>query len=211
MNCVEAESLLDAHLDGELSGALRLEFDAHRLRCPGCQRKLAMLEACENILASDTAAAPALSDDFTDRLMARLATAQPPRRRVLRRFALPAAALPAAAAILLFAFVFPRGGPAPHVTIIESGSSGPPALVSGDTDERGFARFGEDIWRPFERVQAASVRFQNDLGWFEHMARSLQWREETQVAPTLNPVQHLLNILVGGELLLTPREDEASL
>ena len=54
MNCSEAERLFDPYLDGELSGSLRLEFDAHRLRCTLCQRKLAMMEACEHILGGDS-------------------------------------------------------------------------------------------------------------------------------------------------------------
>ena len=78
MNCAEAEQFFDAYLDGELSGSLRLEFDAHRLRCPLCQQKLAMMEACEHIIARDTRT-PACSDDFTYRVMNEIR-----ERRVLR-------------------------------------------------------------------------------------------------------------------------------
>ena len=48
MNCSEAEQLFDAFLDGQLTGSLRLELDAHRLRCRRCQQTLAMMEACEH-------------------------------------------------------------------------------------------------------------------------------------------------------------------
>lgn len=85
MNCSEAERLFDPYLDGELSGSLRLEFDAHRLRCAMCQRKLAMMEACEQIVAGDRRT-PVLSPNFSDRVMAdlirrRVETSRTQRRR----------------------------------------------------------------------------------------------------------------------------------
>jgi anti-sigma factor RsiW len=106
MNCAEAEQFFDAYVDGELSGSLRLEFDAHRLRCPLCQQKLAMMEACEHVLARD-GRAPAPARDFTDRVMQevherRVITLHARRRR---RIVATAAALPAAAAVLLFAIL----------------------------------------------------------------------------------------------------------
>jgi len=115
MNCREAEQFFDAYLDGELTGSLRLEFDAHRLRCPVCQQKLAMMEACEQIVAHDTRL-PALSDDFTYRVMNDIR-----ERRVLRlhahrtrRVAIASVLLPAAAAVLLAVF-WPFGAtPAPE-------------------------------------------------------------------------------------------------
>ena len=69
MNCSEAEQLFDAYLDGQLTGSLRLELDAHRLRCRRCQQTLAMMEACEHVLTADRRA-PELSVDFTERVMA---------------------------------------------------------------------------------------------------------------------------------------------
>jgi len=68
MNCSEAEQLFDAYLDGQLTGSLRLELDAHRLRCRRCQQTLAMMEACEHVLTADQRV-PALAEDFTERVM----------------------------------------------------------------------------------------------------------------------------------------------
>lgn len=108
MNCSQAETLFDAFLDGELSGALRLEFDAHRLRCTTCQKKIAMLEAFEQVVAAAPAPA-ALSSDFTDRVMARLAAGPPRARASHRRITLIGAAVLQAAAVVAFALLWPRG------------------------------------------------------------------------------------------------------
>jgi hypothetical protein len=104
MKCSEAEQFFDAYLDGELAGSLRLEFDAHRLRCTVCQQKLAMMESCEHILARDTRG-PVLSDDFTDRVMDEIE-----QRRVLaahsrRRLVIGAAVALQAAAVIVFALL----------------------------------------------------------------------------------------------------------
>ncbi len=80
MHCVEIEQLMDAWLDGELSGSLKLEFDAHRLSCARCQNMLSMLEACQHVIADD--APPAPSFDFTDRVMAQVSA---PRTLKLER------------------------------------------------------------------------------------------------------------------------------
>ena len=110
MNCGDVERLLDAHLDGQLSGSLRLEFEAHRVRCRRCQQTLAMLEACAHIIATDQRQ-PSLSDDFTDRLMSRIAVGAAPLR--LRRLAIGAAvALQAAAAVLFIVLMWPGQTPA---------------------------------------------------------------------------------------------------
>ncbi|MBL8879060.1 MAG: zf-HC2 domain-containing protein, partial [Phycisphaerales bacterium] len=76
MNCSEWEGLLDAYLDGQLSGALRLEFDAHRLRCRRCQQSLAMMEAITHVVATDERS-PAISDDFTQRVMSQILSNKP--------------------------------------------------------------------------------------------------------------------------------------
>ena len=106
MNCWEAEQFFDAYLDDELAGSLRLEFDAHRLRCPVCQQKLAMMESCEHILARDTGG-PVLSDDFTDRVMDEIE-----QRQVIaahsrkRRLVIGGAVALQAAAVIVFAFLW---------------------------------------------------------------------------------------------------------
>lgn len=103
MNCAEWERLLDAYLDRHLTGALRLEFDAHRLGCRRCQQTLSMMEACEHVIAGDKPPV-ALSEDFTDQLMVHIAAAapRPARAAPLQRvFRLAAVVLPAAAVVLL--------------------------------------------------------------------------------------------------------------
>lgn len=107
MNCREAQQLIDAHLDGQLSGSLRLEFEAHRLRCARCQQTLAMMEACLHVVASDRCAPP-LSDDFTSRVMSAVG-----RRRAVRRrpLLLAGGMLSAAAAVLLLAVGLRLVGP----------------------------------------------------------------------------------------------------
>jgi hypothetical protein len=104
MNCFDAEQFFDAYLDGELSSSLRLELDAHRLRCPRCQQTLAMLESCQHIIATDSRQ-PAMSEDFTDRVMAGVAVsaAQAAPARLGRIYKLSLIAAPVAAAIALVA------------------------------------------------------------------------------------------------------------
>jgi hypothetical protein len=106
MNCSEAEHFFDAYLDGELAGSLRLEFDAHRLRCTVCQQKLAMMEACEHILARDTRG-PALSEGFTDRVMSEIDQQRIIARRVRkRRLIIGTTVAFQAAAIITFAVLW---------------------------------------------------------------------------------------------------------
>ena len=105
MTCKQFKQLQDAYLDCTLNGALRLEVDAHRLRCQRCQQRLAMLEAIGHTVASDIDI-PALSADFTDRLIATVHRRQPLSRRTLSvRIAFAGAAVLQAAAVLFFAIV----------------------------------------------------------------------------------------------------------
>ncbi len=112
MICSECEQLFDAYLDGQLAGSLRLEFDAHRLRCRHCQQTLAMLESIGHVISSD-AQAPELSGDFTSRVMQQV---EQPRvlRWPLPRIAIFLGAAAQVAAVLVFALLWsaaPRGGP----------------------------------------------------------------------------------------------------
>lgn len=118
MNCSDAEQLFDAYLDGELSGALRLEFDAHRLRCGVCQKKIAMLESFEFVVASDDRT-PTISDDFTDRVMASLGS-RPVRLARRRRVAIGSAVALQAAAVIVFAILW------------RSSASTSPSVVPGE-------------------------------------------------------------------------------
>lgn len=108
MNCVEWERLLDAHLDGQLGGALRLEFDTHRLHCPHCQQTLAMMEAIGNVITNDDQT-PALSINFADRVMARIEQRQNVTPWYRRRWVVATAGLANIAALVGIAMIFPRG------------------------------------------------------------------------------------------------------
>lgn len=71
MRCEEFQKLLDAHLDGELAGTLRLEFDAHRVNCPECEHAVTLLEVVSSVISVPQRPA-ALSPDFTDNVMAQI-------------------------------------------------------------------------------------------------------------------------------------------
>jgi hypothetical protein len=106
MTCSECERLFDSYLDGHLSGTLRLEFDAHRLRCRHCQQSLAMLESCQHVIAFDSDVR-SISDDFTHRVMGDIAARREARILPFRlrstRAAIVAGGLMQAAAVVLIA------------------------------------------------------------------------------------------------------------
>lgn len=189
MNCSESEQLFDAFLDRELVGTLRVEFDAHRLRCGYCQQKLALLEACEFVISRDERA-PALSTDFTARVMGqiaseRLAPRVDRRSRVIR---LTATLLPLAAAIGL-AFVWPRE------------SAQPPTPVADTLDqiiqEKDAVALNEYIWDGvFERLRMAGVNLANDVAGARNVAMNINLADDTPDPTTLNPFDGILRGLV---------------
>jgi len=164
MNCSEAEQFFDAFLDGELAGSLRLEFDAHRLRCPVCQQKLAMMEACEHIVARDTHM-PAPPEDFTDRVMKEIG-----QRRVIklhvrrRRIAVAASILVPAAMIVLFAIVWPfsmDSGSGDGAAVVDAGTVSP-ALEEMIEAKDEVELYGY-IFDRIGQLQAASSRLARDV------------------------------------------------
>jgi hypothetical protein len=168
MKCSEAEQFFDAYLDGELAGSLRLEFDAHRLRCTVCQQKLAMMESCEHILARDTRG-PLLSDDFTDRVMdeieQRKVRAAHSRRR---RIVIAAAVTLQAAAVIVFALLFTAYWNQPEppvlndpefVADVEGVMGGPMKKV--ELKDLMDARLQQ--WSQFKNETAALARYLPDL------------------------------------------------
>lgn len=122
MNCSDAEQFFDAYLDGELVGSLRLEFDAHRLRCTACQQKLAMMEACEHILAGDQRGS-LLSPDFSNRVMNQIRrSGSRPGAQPRRRLVFAAAAVLQAAAVLTFAFLWVNYWKSPAPSVLPPGA-----------------------------------------------------------------------------------------
>lgn len=163
MNCSDCEQLFDAYLDGNLKGSLRLEFDAHRLRCQRCQQTLAMLEAVGDIIAND-AQVPDLSDDFTQRVMQEIAPARP---RIVLRFPhrLRTVTLIAsqAAAILLLVWVWP------HLPARQAVTPSPqPQLAANDYRadpefQMMRAFFVEQVQDRLTDVEAVGTRISNDM------------------------------------------------
>jgi len=101
MTCNQAKSLFDVYLDGDLSGSLATELAAHRVRCGACRRELALMEVAGHVIRVDSDG-PALSEDFSDRLLACLDQSSPSISRARRRLMLwSGGALAAAAALAL--------------------------------------------------------------------------------------------------------------
>jgi hypothetical protein len=77
------------------------------LRCTLCQRKLAMMEACEHILAGDSRV-PSLSGDFTEKLMAQIAEKKiAPKSHRMRPLKIAIAVALQAAAVVGFIVFWP--------------------------------------------------------------------------------------------------------
>jgi hypothetical protein len=110
LTCQQAQQLFDAYLDGELSAALEMELDAHRLGCAGCRQALALMEVAGHMIAADRRT-PNISEDFTQRLLACVAAPAPlPMWRRRRTLWMAGSGLATAAAIAL-AFTFSSAPP----------------------------------------------------------------------------------------------------
>lgn len=209
MNCVEAERLFDAYLDGELSGALRLELDAHRLRCSICQQKLAMMDACEHIIGTDPRG-PRLSADFTDRVMAAVsdkAQVMAETRRRQRWMIGAAVALQAAAvvgAIVFWPALTGRGTtprqPAMHVATTTSTWE---KEVETAIAQRNETRLSEMIWERYGDLKAARDTISNDVGALSKYAAGLAEPARQARATSVDPLFWILG-------LFGPQADDAA-
>ena len=117
ITCHQAVQLFDRYLDEDLSPSLQAELYAHVLHCSPCQSRLAVLEACGDVIRMDRPE-PQISAGFTERVMAscreELAVRTAGRsRRPVRRVGLYAmSSLAAAASIaLVFWLAMPVGVP----------------------------------------------------------------------------------------------------
>lgn len=203
MNCWDIERLIDAHLDNELSGVLRVEFDAHRLQCSVCERKVALMEACSHVVRHDVPRTR-LARDFTDRVMAAVA-AQPrradaPSRRWSRSIKIGAAAALQAAAALAFLFLWPFRSP----NATDGTTPGIPSGLSASADwARGpTVDLYESVWSSLDRFSAARSNVANDFISAAYFVRGLGFPRELAELPALNPFQALQT------LLLPPQNDE---
>lgn len=162
MKCAECEQLFDAYLDGELSGSLRLEFDAHRLRCQRCQRSLAAMEAIGSVLGGDRDV-PDLPSDFTHRVMNAVERPRTVRFPLLRGMIVAAAVAQAAAVlvVVLFSGVHPADDTSGSV-----GAELGPKLVELDEDPGRAAitqLVAEGVEDKLWSMHAAGLRLTTDL------------------------------------------------
>jgi hypothetical protein len=203
MNCAESEQFFDAYLDGELCGSLRLEFDAHRLRCPACQQKLAMMESCEHILSRDDLV-PTLSDDFTDRVMneieQRRFVAQRSRRR---RITIAATVALQAAAVVVFAVLWSGILSKPSAPAPEPGPllAGVEDVLHGEGDrEQKHVEMVQLIFAELEKgAAAAQSNLKNDVSNLARYATSLSVFDDLSSLsePTaLSPLDMFLQLVV---------------
>lgn len=160
MNCAEAENLFDADLDGELTGSLRLEFDAHRLRCRRCQQTLVMMEAVGHVISAEPRP-PELSYDFTANVIANIETGPPLLRRLRsRRVAVAAVVILQAAAVLVFAMWYPFGSTTTPIETLDNElgtfANGNLAAVPADFEAWDGVDLYEYIYEGVERLQSGS-------------------------------------------------------
>ena len=71
MRCEELQTLLDLHLDGELSEELSRKIERHLLRCPACAYEARTLEQTR-IMLREAVPAAETSSSFRERTSARL-------------------------------------------------------------------------------------------------------------------------------------------
>lgn len=205
MNCSECEKLFDAYLDGHLRGSLRLEFDAHRLRCTHCQQTLAMLETIGNVLASDVQT-PELSDDFTDRVVESLERPVPAKwSRPRLRLAVVAGAVLQAAAILMFALLWrspaaPRGAE-PEAPLMNGGVTLATGMDDADPERlRGliFERAEDYAWEWHRAGIELTSNFVDMLRYGEVLVPDDVIRESEKIAGA-NPLLGIMESLVPAE------------
>lgn len=199
MNCSECERLFDAYLDGQLAGSLRLEFDAHRLRCRRCQQTLAMLETIGNVIASDPQV-PELSVSFTDRVMRQIQRS----RRVYRpslRVAVVAGALLQAAAILAFAVLWKL--PGSQTVVPDAAAVDETAPGSDNPDrERAYVLIYDGVRDELFKRYASGVTFTEDL---MNLARFANFTVDDDLARAseqmagVNPWTRFWQVALGGE------------
>jgi hypothetical protein len=179
LTCRDARSLFDAHLDGELSAAMRTELSAHRLSCATCRHELALLEVAGQVVASDEDV-PELDADFTSRLLACVADPAQPRWGFHRVVRIGLRGLAVAACILLAVGYFRQ--PEERVAGFTTVNPDPP----------------ERVVNPVPREVSAEDRFQAQL------ERALTgWRRD---ASSLRKIYEFITPQIIEEMGLEPAE-----
>jgi hypothetical protein len=208
MNCAEFEQLIDAYLDGELAGSLRVEFDAHRLRCRRCQLTMVAMESVETVVANDRPAAM-LSDDFTDRVMGAIERRRPlaVRLRPTRIVLAAGALLQAAAVIFLAVYPWHSGGRTSRTDTAVTAL----AAQSEDAVRKLNERYSEVdhetelhqalVDQIFGKIEAAGVNVATDLNHLVSYASALPVPDDLARASdsmnTANPLNYLLEAIIA--------------
>jgi hypothetical protein len=109
VNCQQFEIFLDQYLDGDLDGTLKLEFEAHLVKCKACGHLYAMMDAAGQIIADDDPNVPVLSAGFTDRVMAGIGQQKQKTIRIRRWLAGSTAAAAVAMIVLGLAAIYSFG------------------------------------------------------------------------------------------------------
>lgn len=193
MNCWDSEQLFDAYLDGQLSGTLRVELDAHRLRCARCRKALAMMDACAHVISTDEANA-SVSEGFTDRVMAAIAARQAAPVRTTgsswftaSRRRLFVAAVAQAAAVALFVTLWPST----RNMAVQSGGRGPVIVAAQPTGNP--LNISKAVDRVNSGVSAARATLASDAGgWASVIFDSLSMKSDVSELLAANPLASLL-------------------
>jgi hypothetical protein len=201
MNCAEFEQLIDAYLDGELAGSLRVEFDAHRLRCRRCQLTMVAMESVETVVVNDRPLAM-LSDNFTDRVMGAIERRRPLATRLRpTRIVLAVGALLQAAAVIFLA-VYPW-----HSGVQNSDAARTELSPMHNLNEiyRGVDRKTELhqalVDQIFGKIEAAGVNVATDLNHLMSYASALPVPDDLARASdgmnSANPLNFLLEAIIA--------------
>jgi len=212
MNCAECEQLFDAYLEGQLTGSLRLEFDAHRVRCRRCQQTLAMLEAIGNVIGADPQV-PELPADFTTRVMSEIERPRKPRVAWSRRRLVAVVGLQAAA-VIAFAWLWQTHGSRSATPVAPPPMA--PVVATAQDEMRARAmelvveRFEDRLWE----MHAAGAKITSELAsvarYLNIMIPEDVIRESVKMAG-LNPLQALWDSLLPtppDEVETTPADQE---
>ncbi len=210
MRCEQARQLFDAYLDGELSLSLRNELGAHRVQCPDCRRRLALMEVAGHILSSDRE--PTVGENFAERL---LACVEAPRERRTFRFrrSLYLTGPLALAAVIALAFVGifnrreslvlgkkvtrPPAVNRPDAPPLSSPVQNPQPGLGSDATDRLVPDQPKDDW--FARLRA-------NMGTFEQLnSQTLSWLESLQPPPDGANVEEEVDIV--GPPAPDPQDD----
>jgi hypothetical protein len=205
MNCSDCEQLFDAYLDGQLSGTLRLEFDAHRLRCRHCQQTVAMLETIGHVVAAEDTP-PELPASFATDVVGRIERRQKHRSRRVIRLTLVSATVLQAAAVLVLAILFAGQDEPPPVpmtaetALLESGAS--PELTP-DPSYKAIQdlirdRVEDRVWEMHAAGKNLTTDFLNVARYLNVMLPQELARESERIAE-VNPWQGLWDGLVPSD------------